>query len=395
MGKVKSSPIAHWIALSPLLFFALLTGCLEIRGNKLDIAGPLSLKQDLSLFDAVTHFGLDKSNQFRLVLKNEAAAFLNLEKEIKLKENSHLPKFSYNGKGYVTGVRILSSGKAVELYRFRMPKEDTEIELIISDKEPPYFSVLNPGTTFSGGNGIDYSSANPGNKQLKDTLQKSPNLKLNPQFEAKIENTDVDINGNSKEDFLAGSVLSIEGDTGNFTRIVTAVGEPNTIAGLKKEEQYTFTYNFENFGDDEISFKAYQTPEPFSFDLSVATSISKETITLKKGESVGYKVPFSTSVLEYQNYKKVTKDINDIYPIVELVKPIKNGKLGIAIAKENTVYSPVTSKEVVIVNHEEKSYEMAIALEERGVVRSFEAKFDEAIEKYDPESKKSVSTQEE
>mgnify|MGYP002515501586 CR=1 FL=1 len=361
MKNAKSFAKTRLIALFSCLFAILLTGCLEIRGSKNKGSGnEFSLKQDLSIFDAITHFGLEHAKQYRLILKNESAYFSNNEKEIKLKQNSHLPMLKYKGNGFVSGVKILSSGKVVDTFRFRMPKEDTEIELIISDKEPPYYSVLNPGTTFSGGNGIDYSSANPGNKQIKDTIQRSPSLKLSAKFEAKIESTEVDINGNSKEDFLAGNLLSITGEIGNFTRIVTAVGEPNTKEGLKKDEEYTFTYNFENFGEEEISFKAYQTPEPFSFDLSIATSIGKETINLKKGESISYKIPFATNVLEYQNYKKVTKPINDIYSLIELTNPIKNGKLGIAIAKENIPYSAPSSKKVVTINYDETTYELEV-----------------------------------
>lgn len=286
-----------------------------------------NVEQDLSMFDTIPHYDVAPLVVYTLTISGDNATFADGSKSVSIAEDSLLPNIVCTNDGeYVIGVKYVGTGKEVKDYRFRMPAEDTTIEIVTSSEKPPYFAELSPGTS-----GFDYNSSGDDTlwEEVAFNIEANSPFTMNAEYDIKVIKTGTDIDGNGSDDFLRGNVLEISGVAGNFARMLSSVGTSGSEEGIIAGETYTFTYNFENFGENEISFCMYQTQTTIRLgvtgDKGAATAVNAgRTITLGAGESVSYNISFTAD-----------GDNGNIIPVLELRSTFKKEKLGIAIAKEN------------------------------------------------------------
>lgn len=286
-----------------------------------------SVEQDLSMFDTIPHYDVEPHVVYTLTISGDNATFADGSKSVSIAEDSLLPNIVCTNDGeYVIGVKYVGTGKEVKDYRFRMPAENTTIEIITSNEKPPYFAELSPGT-----NGFDYNSSGDDTlwEEVAFNIEANSPFTMNAEYDIEVIKTGTDIDGNGSDDFLRGNVLEISGVAGNFARMLSSAGDFGSEEGIIAGETYTFTYNFENFGENEISFRMYQTQTTIRLgvtgDKGAATAVNAgRTITLGAGESASYNISFTADA-----------ENNNIIPVLELRSTFKKEKLGIAIAKEN------------------------------------------------------------
>ena len=331
MGKGKRAIAALCVVL--LAFFVILPfaacGDSQDDGGSGGVAEKPTgnVEQDLSMFDTIPHYDVAPLVVYTLTISGDNATFADGSKSVSIAENSLLPNIVCTNDGeYVIGVKYVGTGKEVKDYRFRMPAEDTTIEIVTSSEKPPYFAELSPGT-----NGFDYNSSGDDTpwEEVKFAIEANSPFTMNAEYDIEVIKTGTDIDGNGSDDFLRGNVLEISGVAGNFARMLSSVGTSGSEEGIIAGETYTFTYNFENFGENEISFRMYQTQTTIKLgvtgDKGAATAVNAgRTITLGAGESVSYNISFTAD-----------GDNSNIIPVLELRSTFKKEKLGIAIAKEN------------------------------------------------------------
>ena len=284
--------------------------------------------QDLSMFDTVKHYGMEQVKTYTLTLIGDNATFLSGGKTAKTVVGASLPEIKVKNEGeYVKDVRYVKTGKEVRDFRFRMPEEDCEIEIITTTEKPAYFAQLNVATDRNGKEGYDYQSSArlwvPW-EQMKAGLDSNSPFTMNREYSIGVDKKNVDINGNTEDDFLRGVVLRLTGVAGNAARMLTGVGELASEEGITAGQTYTFTYNFQNFGEKEISFRMYQGQTGIKLQGAVAVNAGKD-ITLKPGASASYNILFTA-----------VNDNTNIIPIIELRSDFEDTLLGIAIAKENS-----------------------------------------------------------
>lgn len=283
--------------------------------------------QDLSMFDTVKHYGIEQVETYKLSIVGDNATFLSGGKTAKAVAGAQLPEIKLNNENeYISGIRYVKTGKEIKKFRFRMPEEDCEIEVLTTSEKPAYFAQLNVATDFNGKEGYDFNSAAKlwvGWQQTESTFKADSPFTMNREYSIEIDKKNVDINGNSDEDFLSGVVLKLNGVAGNAARMLTGCGASGSEEGIVAGETYTFTYNFENFGDKEVAFRAYQGQTGVKLTGAVAVNAGKD-IVLKPGESASYKIIFTA----------VNANTN-IIPILELRSDFDDTLLGMAISKEN------------------------------------------------------------
>ena len=273
--------------------------------------------QDLSRFDNIQHYGFSSKPKYTLTIDTEGASFSGGKKSVKLQENAMLPEIEYTGQGYVGGVKLAGQDKVYETYRFRMPAKDAAIEAIITDTKPELFQNLNINTAYNGSIGPDYDSAG-----VKSVESGSPFV-IDDAFKFNIKDKNADVNGNSTEDFLRGIIFEVSGSAGDFARLLTGCGDKDTEKGIIAGSTYTFTYNFENKGEKDISFKMYQLQSNIVLSGSVMVNAGKN-ITLKPGESVSYNVEFTAN-----------NSNANIMPVFQLQSEADKALIGIAVGKAN------------------------------------------------------------
>lgn len=277
-----------------------------------------AVNQDLSRFETIKHYGLEEVVTHKIHIITPLVTFDGGFTDLELAVGSLMPKLNYTGLGYVVGVKNLMNGKTYDFNRFRMPDEEISVQIITSTEKPLEEKVLTPGINKNGAEKLDTSSstANIVSKIGEDSI-----FTVNTAFSAMLDKRDVDIKGSSEDDLLRGSILSLTGKAGNFTRFLTGVGAGGTEAGIEKGKTYIFTYNVENKGEKEVSFKLFQVQTGVNLDSAVAVNCGK-TITLKPGEHAAYKIIFTAS-----------DDNSNIIPVIQLQCEAEDAKVGVAITR--------------------------------------------------------------
>lgn len=316
------------LILTLALFAVALAACGE-PNKKPD--GPINkpgavVEQDLGMFDTIPHYGIQQIKMYSLTIDGDNASFSGGVKTVSVAEKALLPEITVSNGEYIVGIKNVNTGKVIDDFRFRMPSEDTKIEVLTSAEKPAYFKELMLG------NWTDYNSAANANldwNSVAETME--PNGPFTMNFEYSIESSmkTVDVNGNSDDDYLRGVTFTLSGVAGNMARILTFAGESGSEEGIIAGQTYTFTYNFQNFGENTISFRMYQVQTSIKLgataDRPKATAVNAgKTITLAPGESASYNIAFTAG-----------GDNANIIPVIELRSVFDNEKLAIAIAKEN------------------------------------------------------------
>lgn len=283
-----------------------------------------TVEQDLSMFDTVMHYGIAQVETYSLTIVGENASFTGGVKTINIAEKALLPVVVVEEGEYIVGIKNVKTDKVIEDFRFRMPAEDTEIEVITSTEKPVYFKELTLGMYFdynSSGNDLDWD-------QVVNTFEPNGPFTMNTEYSIESKKQGVDVNGNTDDDYLRGSMFEISGVAGNATRILTFSGAAETDGAIKGGERYTFVYNFQNFGEHTISFRMYQAHTTVKLGVTHRPKASAvnagRDITLEPGESVSYNITFTPK-----------DDDTNIIPVLELRSDFDGDKLGIAIAKKN------------------------------------------------------------
>ena len=285
--------------------------------------------QDLSMFDTVKHFGIEQVAMYTLTIKGDNASFTGGAKTARVAVKAGLPGITMTSEGeYIEGIKYVKTGKVVKDFRFRMPEEDCEIEVVTTTTKPPYFKQLSPGIESGGNEFFDVQSYGDfGAITWKETTGLFANtpLTMNRAYSMKIEKKSIDVKGsNGEDDFLTGNLLRLTGVAGNGARMLTGASGTNEGDGIVNGQSYTFTYNFENFGEKQIKFRAYQVQRSVAISSAVVVNAGKD-ITLNPGESVSKKIAFTA-----------TSDNKNIIPMIEMRSDFDDALLGIAISKENS-----------------------------------------------------------
>lgn len=277
-----------------------------------------AVNQDLSRFETIKHYGLEEVVTRKIHIITPLVTFDGGFTDLELAVGSLMPNLTYTGLGYVVGVKNLMNGKTYDFNRFRMPDEEISVQIITSTEKPLEEKVLTPGVNKNGAEKLDTSSstANVVSKIGEDSI-----FTVNTAFSATLDKRDVDIKGFSGDDLLRGSILNLTGKAGNFTRFLTGVGASGTEAGIEKGKTYIFTYNVENKGEKEVSFKLFQVQTGVNLDSAVAVNCGK-TIALKPGEHAAYKIFFTAA-----------DDNSNIIPVIQLQCEAENAKVGVAITR--------------------------------------------------------------